>query len=500
MSKIKWFIFIYALFLIVYISTSKFTFKESFLELILLIIIGSFLLFIFSKRDLPIHKMELITIIFFGLLCVFFTPIISAPDEYEHFTRAELTSKGEFFPKYVDHPANIITHKDFVTIKSVGVLANKNQEKMKFKSKFVMKYVNDTRWDDLKIDYTPYYVNAAFNQNPFYGYIPQAIGIDIAKGLNLTNIWMIWIGRICNLIFYGLLCAYAIKKAPIYKNALFVAACLPLSIFLAASLSIDPIINALSFLTIAYFLYMYKQADNSLTWKNILIFTVISLLCAFTKVSLLALSLLIFLIPKSKFKNQKTNIGRIFGFLITFSCTAIWLKLYALNGLIQSPRYNFNLNTHYQLLFIKSHFTSYLITITKPSLYYSLIFIKVGFFRYVPRVFVILFIIFFVLYCLNYPQKEKLKNFSRIGLFIISVILVLGTVTILYLTNNKIGANNVSGVQFRYFIPIIPLMPMIFNITKNNITTNKTKLLFYTINLAFIAEVIMAIILRFFYH
>ena len=43
-------------------------------------------------------------------------------------------------------------------------------------------------------------------------------------------------------------------------------------------------------------------------------------------------------------------------------------------------------------------------------------------------------------------------------------------------------------------------MPMIFNITKNNITTNKTKLLFYTINLAFIAEVIMAIILRFFYH
>ena len=76
---------------------------------------------------------------------------------------------------------------------------------MNYTSILSRKTVFQTNWDDQKIDYTPSYVNSVFAQNPFYGYIPQAIGIDIAKGLNLNNIWMIWLGRFCNLLVYGML-------------------------------------------------------------------------------------------------------------------------------------------------------------------------------------------------------------------------------------------------------------------------------------------------------
>ena len=43
----------------------------------------------------------LCTVILFGLMCVFLSPIGSVSDEVEHFTRAEITSQGVLFPEYI---------------------------------------------------------------------------------------------------------------------------------------------------------------------------------------------------------------------------------------------------------------------------------------------------------------------------------------------------------------------------------------------------------------
>ena len=289
---------------------------------------------------------------------MFLSPIISISDEQEHFTRSEIVSHGDLNTKIYNK--SLDSNKHFLTIQSVGELkVGKMGNKTVFK----------TKWDDQEINYTKKYVGSAFAQNPFYGYIPQAIGIDIAKGLNLNNIWMLWLGRLCNLIFYAIICSYAIKKAPIYKIPLLLTACLPLSIYQAGSTSIDGMIFALALLSIAYFLYLYQKEDHTVDWKNISILTLIITLCGLCKLTYAALILLIFLIPKNKFKTPKIKHLSRLCFIILSAITLIWSR-YATKMLYYSWRYGYflrkNVNSKLQILYIVNHPINFLKILFNP--------------------------------------------------------------------------------------------------------------------------------------
>lgn len=502
--NLKWFFFIYFLFLIVFICDNNLGFKTVIAELIFFLILGCILLLIISHRNLPIHKVALLIIIVFGISCLFLSPIIGAPDENEHICRGELTSRGEFIPQYVYSPGNNYTHKDYKSIRSISQIGPKVQ--MNYTSILSRKTVFQTNWDDQKIDYTPSYVNSVFAQNPFYGYIPQAIGIDIAKGLNLNNIWMIWLGRLCNLLVYGMLASYAIKKAPIYKSALFVTSTLPLSIFQASSMSIDAMVNGLSLLTIAYFLYMYKQEDNTLTLKHVGIFTVLSVLTGLVKITFLALALLIFLVPKSKFKDKKTQLEGSIGFIITTAIILIWTKFYASIANLQSWRFKYGLTHHVnaqsQISFIIHNFSTYLSAITSIKMYKYIVWTLFysGGYKYFAKTFILLYLVLFIVFCIEYPQKEKIKNRSKVGLCIIGAIILFGTITIEYITWSPVGSHKVVGMQARYLIPLIAFAPMVLNINRNNESPkNNIKLLLYTITIGFIALTVFAIFLRYYF-
>ena len=62
----------------------------------------------------------------------------------------------------------------------------------------------------------------------------------------MNVIWMLWLGRIFNLILYAGLISLAIKKTPVLKMPMLAVACIPISIYQAASLSIDSIIIGLA--------------------------------------------------------------------------------------------------------------------------------------------------------------------------------------------------------------------------------------------------------------
>lgn len=143
--------------------------------------------------------------------------------------------------------------------------------------------VFDTSGDTDKINQSTILDGSAFEQNPFYGYLPQAIGIFIAKLFDMNVIWMLWLGRIFNLIFYAGLISLAIKKAPVLKIPLLCVACLPISIYQAASVSIDSMIIGLGILTIAYFIYLYKADADSLEIREVAIFCALSFLLGLCK-------------------------------------------------------------------------------------------------------------------------------------------------------------------------------------------------------------------------
>ena len=77
-------------------------FKSSFFifTVIYTTISGIISLYYYEKTK-NIEQTVFLIIILFGLLCVFLSPINSVSDEGEHFMRSEITSHGDFFPKYI---------------------------------------------------------------------------------------------------------------------------------------------------------------------------------------------------------------------------------------------------------------------------------------------------------------------------------------------------------------------------------------------------------------
>ena len=70
--------------------------------------------------------------------------------------------------------------------------------------------------------------------------------------MNLSIYGVILMGRLFNLLTYVMLGFFAIRFIPCYKNLLAMLAVMPLSIYQAASLSQDAVLNGFGFLFIAF--------------------------------------------------------------------------------------------------------------------------------------------------------------------------------------------------------------------------------------------------------
>ena len=101
----------------------------------------------------------------------------------------------------------------------------------------------------------------------------------------------------------------AIKKTPVLKMPLLAVACIPISIYQAASVSIDCMIIALGIYSIAYFIYMSQAEENSLTSRDIAVFTVICIILGLCKLTYLAFIFLLLLVPLKNYQNLSSVCG-----------------------------------------------------------------------------------------------------------------------------------------------------------------------------------------------
>lgn len=432
-----------------------------------------------------IYKLVFIIILCFGLFNTFLTPIVDVCDESEHFWRSEITSQGVLVPDYVSIPGS--NQSGYKTIGSLKDLYPNTGLT-----------VFETDWDDNPINYSTCYSSSAFSHNPFYGYLAQAVGIAIAKSLDLNNIWMLWLGRICNLLLYAAVCSFAVKKAPTLKMPLLLVVCLPLSVYQAASLSIDSFVNLSSILTIVYFLWMYDSSEGSLTYKNVIIFFGLAILGGLTKVTYLALAFLIFLVPKINFKDKKDYLFSRLGIILVIIITLLWTVGYATPLLKNSWRGQYFIDEHVnakeQINFLISHpkHTVRLIS----QLPYTVIKIIEGFFSfanlppYNSRILAWAYAVFFTVVSLIYPVKKNFDKKTKWGVLAVILIIYLGIIGIQYLTWCSVGDPNLVGFFGRYFIPLLALVPLCL---ASNLEINYEHLDILTIAIAlsFLANSIM---------
>src|SRR5699024_7683048 len=134
-----------------------------------------------------------------------------------------------------------------------------------------------------KINYDTASIEHVASANLSISYIPQALGIIIAKVFNLDLIWSMWLGRMLNLICYSLRVGLGLKLADMLQIPLLFVATFPMSIQQAASLSPDAIINGGTFLLVGYFIYLYRK--DFISWKNLFVFVILGLLVITSKVT-----------------------------------------------------------------------------------------------------------------------------------------------------------------------------------------------------------------------
>ncbi|MCC7552899.1 MAG: DUF2142 domain-containing protein [Methanobacteriaceae archaeon] len=454
---------------------------------LLVLFLGLFLINYYTKHIKELHKVAFIAVLCFGIFLVFITPIFDVPDEGEHFIRAELVSQGELFP-------NHFPGQGFKTIQSFLVLFDDRGST-----------VFESNSDNQVINHSSVFFHSAFQQNPFFGYLAQAIGIFFAKIFDLNQIWLLWLGRLFNLVLYSALISIAVKKTPILKIPFIAVACLPLAVYQGASMSIDSMINGLALLIIAYFFYMIKSKTNSLTKRELAIFSFLCLILGLCKLPYLAFIFLILIVPNDKFEFNKYYYGLI-SIVLVGVIGLIWSNHIAVPAINNSYRIDYiianNVSSTAQINNMISH----------PRETILLLFNVTHYLPYIQDLFVFsyaenaydsglingIYTMFFGAICFLYPYKNKISNKLRVFSFCIVLISFYGIFLSQYITWSPVGSSSISGIQARYFIPLLSLLPFVFGINNNVSRDKKIDLIIIIITFAFLGSGVLATAIKYY--
>lgn len=440
-----------------------------------------------SDED-ELYKTIFVIILIFGILFALILPICSSADEVEHFVRAELTSRGEFVPQY--HLENYTYEGTpqngyYLTIQSVLDLIDRGKDTwvsgfdhINYKNATILKTDADTN----PINNSLARYHNAFAQNPFYGYVAPAIGIAVAKLLDLNAIYLLWFGRICNVLLYAALISLAIRKTPILKVPLMVVSLMPLFLLQTSSLSIDAMIGGLGIYSIALFFYMYKSPKGSLDYKDVIKFALVVLLLGLCKVSFFAFILLVLFVPLSNFKDRKYYLCGILSIFALMGLFFLWTKFYMDPVILNSSRHIGSLGTPRtasQIDFLLTHKKEALVSILH---YLNLLNGDLSFID----VFNSMYLMFLGGVFLFYPA-ERFDLKSKFGALFVFLAVYVGTYLIFLITYSNPGSLVVKGVWPRYFYPAFGLIPFVFGINHYNIDRTEIDSFLVAISIAFAA-------------
>lgn len=427
-------------------------------SIVLFMIIGVYIIsiIIYYNKDL---KTENIFLMIAPFICIFFMitmPTFKNHDEYYHWLKAYEVSQGHLMTPIKDGiqgsemPGAVseIMPQDWVNMDYADVKEKLNIE------------INKEETGILNPETAAVY--------SFVQYIPQSIGIAIGRIITDNMYLITYAGRIVNMIFSILLLYLAIKIIPFGKKLILIPALIPIAIEGITSLSPDAMTISISFLYIAYILKLSFENKDEIGIKEKGLLLVMSIIIALCKIVYIPLVLLMFIIPKEKFKNSSNknkilNICVIAGIAIILNL--IWLgiaskylatfregdsKIQVLLALknpinyIQTLLYTINLNGN-----------NYLLTLFGSDLGWGEL-IKLN--ALIPYAFITIYILATIS---DIELKNKFKLYQLVWI-VLTILAVIGLIfTSLYVQWTTVGSESILGVQGRYFLPILPLIMII---------------------------------------
>lgn len=216
-----------------------------------LILIGIFWKMLHPGKWCP-AKQFLLCILTLGTLYAVVMPPLSAPDEVAHYISAYQLSNRILHTPVTDE-------RGYVYVRAEDLWAEGRTDNEEGESNAIGQTLSQETYQAIrealrmpreKLAQSAFAVSCQppVRTTPLV-YLPQALGISLARILGLGTVGLLFLGRLFNLLFFAAIMALAIRRAPFGKGVFFGVGLLPMSIELAASMSYDVALIALS----AYF-------------------------------------------------------------------------------------------------------------------------------------------------------------------------------------------------------------------------------------------------------
>ena len=432
---------------------------------IFLYIIFLFLNKITSKKiENKIQRVFLIVALVFGSIFLVLSPLFTGSDEHNHYYRIYEITDGVL----VTPTDKLVGSQMPESLQNTFEIASGNNTKIKYRDIKKMKKIK------LKKDSTKQYGDLwtnSYNNTALYSpiqYLPQVIGFMIGKIFNLGPLFIGILGRIFNLIFYVLIGYFCLKILPKSKLFYFFILISPNMLQCATTLSADAFTNGIFLLIISIFLNFYDRENIIKRSEEMLLF-VLCVFISLCKIVYLPIVLLLLIINKNKFEKGKKE--KIIFNAITIFCSIVvsllWIKctkgVFAIEydkaelqkqfiihnlfeyALILIRTFSFNIVKYVECLFVGT--TMYHSQLEMPILI-SFIYIAIVLISLIKE---------------KDENKFKIIHKTLVVSIGIAIIGLISTAIYIQCTAQyiSVGNNIIQGIQGRYFIPVIFLIPFI---------------------------------------
>ena len=292
--------------------------------------------------------------------------------------------------------------------------------------------------------------------------LPQAFFMRyFGRPAHLSAIAIFHMCRFASLLSYLILIWLAIRLIPFGKWILLVLAVTPMAMFQATTISPDAISNGLGFLFIAGCLKLAQSKE--ITWRECGALVLLIFLLFLAKLNLVPLVLLPFLlIPPARFTNNGTYPFLLFMTVLLLAVEVAGWNTTASRNL--APALANEADITAQLRHILGAPFSFLQTvirdlITNGSVYFQGWINGYGYYYWTPP----LLVSFFYILSLGSailidPAPHADHRKFRIAFILTFVACYFATILSIYTTFTPVGANEILGVQGRYFIPLALLL------------------------------------------
>ncbi len=422
------------------------------------LVLGILGIIFFKNIDLKKIKLEnvfLCLIIPLGLLYVAVFPLGMVPDEEFHARKAAAISEGNFF----SHANEEGKATDYLNAKINEVV-----------TRSATNYAE--AWERMSTAETEDRVELEYTTMALYApicHMPQAFAMFITRLFNAPIAVQCYAARIVNLALSIFLVYMAIKLIPFKKQIVLFVALLPITLQEFASMSSDALTIAICLFYVSYILYLkFNDNKKEINKKDIAVLGISSIVVALCKIVYLPLCLLLFILPKEKFKNSKKFkwISVITIFSVAIILNLIWLA-YCSRFLIQ---FNPDVNEAEQVKYVLTHPISYLLILFRSVNMFSQsllcclfgeglsLYLAVCSPLFIFSSMAILLMLYFID---EEDNKIKIDGKTRFMFLLVFAIIFLLIYTSLYVQWTTLKKPVVYGVQARYFLPILTVLAVV---------------------------------------